>query len=713
MKHSSKYLQKNFTNFQRINRSEPHLKSDSIETDQRPDWNKRPPLIPNFDTQINYSDLASIKELRGKHDLLGFREALAFHDGSNNPDEKESDNAIDVRPIKKYMTQDQKTLEVLEKVIKNSGQSRSEQEFLLECLTKLPKKADESHEVIIDDINNYPEFQRQILEKGQNNDLISVGGPAAVDTTVFALTIPGIKEKIGNAIFITDSLLDSNIWHSAWQNHARHGNALNADESLSGHKILSKFLERYFFGSSLEEILKPDYLKIDLDLAKVNMRRLVIYLGNELNWAKQTILESIGMETEHDVSRQVSSLSTDLLHLLEKQTNRELTGNTGKSKAESISIHTCFTDHEIEEAIVENKKIYKGAGIISKRLTQEEIEEIYGENPNIKAAFKYLGDTHTKPTYHKQIEEVVRSKNGLWQENKLVTHILTDLDKNNKPKFVGLIIKDRKTEKSSFIKGGYLHFTGGYKVNFKFGQGIDQSIKNRLKDYFGVQNPLPNKIDTATGCSITAILKQNERTRKIIAKYKTLPQFATTNSHWTMVAHDDEHIIMRITGGGNIASREYMSSYFQNIMANTRRIFGDSLISIVSTYGCPRAVNAKNITETAKIADNFFITYGKGGTGNTKRHAEAISILTKLGFEKEVIDHLNQHVNEEGQKLGDLASILLKKQEWHGLFHDMTNRTGNRLGYDDKNEPPPSFSPGDTKKLYGDRNEDLWYNMFI
>ena len=98
---------------------------------------------------------------------------------------------------------------------------------------------------------------------------------------------------------------------------------------------------------------------------------------------------------------------------------------------------------------------------------------------------------------------------------------------------------------------------------------------------------------------------------------------------------------MRITGGGNIDSEEYNPSYFLNVIANTRRIFGDDLVGILSTYGCPRSINSKNTTEFAKIAYGGIISYGKGGTGNTKRHVEATIGLAMLGFKKEVVDFFN------------------------------------------------------------------------
>ena len=78
-------------------------------------------------------------------------------------------------------------------------------------------------------------------------------------------------------------------------------------------------------------------------------------------------------------------------------------------------------------------------------------------------------------------------------------------------------------------------------------------------------------------------------------------------------------MLVRATAGGNTGSEEYMPSYFLNLCANTRRVFGEAFVGIVSSYGCSRAVNYKNSTQFADVADGLVISYGKGGTGNTKR----------------------------------------------------------------------------------------------
>ena len=98
-------------------------------------------------------------------------------------------------------------------------------------------------------------------------------------------------------------------------------------------------------------------------------------------------------------------------------------------------------------------------------------------------------------------------------------------------------------------------------------------------------------------------------------------------------------------------------------------------------------VNLKNSTEFSKIAGGAIISYGKGGTGNTKRHIEAAFGLMMLGFEEEVVDHFNKFTTKRGKPVGDDLLECYKIADKIGFFHDNIKRTSQRMGYDD------SFSP--------------------
>ena len=79
--------------------------------------------------------------------------------------------------------------------------------------------------------------------------MISVGGPAAEDQTVMAAVISKIRERLDDIIYLTRDYKESNVNHSAKQSHARHGNALNADESFDWSRSIAKNYYAFFIGN--------------------------------------------------------------------------------------------------------------------------------------------------------------------------------------------------------------------------------------------------------------------------------------------------------------------------------------------------------------------------------------------------------------------------------------------------------------------------------
>ena len=149
-----------------------------------------------------------------------------------------------------------------------------------------------------------------------------------------------------------------------------------------------------------------------------------------------------------------------------------------------------------------------------------------------------------------------------------------------------------------------------------------------------------------------------------------------------MLAHNDLYILMRITGGGNTGCEDYNPAYFLNLIANTERIFGhEALVGIISTYGCPRSINARNSTEFFKAA-NVLISYGKGGTGNTKRHAEAAIGLLELGFNKSVLDFFERHSSLTAKKMVETIRFIHVTSKRMGFMIERDAHFNRRLGYD-------------------------------
>ncbi len=590
------------------------------------------------------------------------------------------------RSMKGMFTSDPRTIDIVRKVLRSANYREKEGlSFFEEKIFSQPRHViNERGSVVIavSDIGDFPEHKRKYEAKKEGSAMLCVGGPAAEDQTVLASIIPEIRKGLGEIIYLTRDYKESNINHAAKQSHARHGNALNADQSLSGHSLLPIILMRNLIGITPEEAIAPDFIKIDVPFT-INPAKLRIYFGNELNWMKQVHKRREGKLTEHDINRMESLLSQEIIRVLERETGVQISGGIERAITDSSSVHVAFTERNAREIERENEEFTR-VGIMAEKLTPEELEFFFGNAP-IHSAWKYPGDTHLKFNTHEMNEELAKSGGVRWLDGEEVTRILLTRDDIGNAKVAGVV-----TKKSEFFYADKLHFTGGFKAEYVFDRNSDarfqgsflRNLANRVEDLFHLQQPLSNGITTSTGVSINAVFKKSDRMKKLIERYGSTGEIAVTNSHWTTIAQNDEYVVVRITGGGNTGSEEYNPAYFLNTIANTRRIFGDDLVGILSTYGCPRAVNARNSTEFARIAEGAIVSYGKGGTGNTKRHAEAVTGLMLLGFEEEVVEYFNQFQSRDGLPMGsEIAKIHQHLQEVE-FIHDNRERTNRRMGYD-------------------------------
>ncbi len=558
-------------------------------------------------------------ELKRKTDLSSFAEMVDAH--AELIDQK--------KLVKGMVSKDAETLRIAQNII--SKQSHDLSYVLKEQTNQINELA--SIKVEIDSIKNFPDHFESYKRDKEKDVMICVGGPSAEDQALIASLIPQIKNRLDKIIYVTRSYAESNLASSAKQYHIRHANALNANDHLTGRAIIRSVVKRAIFGVTKNEMLSPNFLKIDVS-GIFSSRNLPIYLGNELNSIIQKIREFRGKLTEHDINRIGAFLGGEFFEILEKEIGEEISGRKdSKGINHPSAIHVTFDEKGSCETQKESE-LLKKINIPFCELNSEQIENFFGQKNEIYKAFGYPSDTHVKFCSH-EINKNFAIKNGVnWIEGLQVNKILFDYHDNRLPKMAGII-----DQNGHFIYANKLHFSGGYRVEYVYAN----SSKNVLR----------NKMTISTGVSVNAIFR----------KRQNFGEISVTNSHWTKIAEDENYALARITGGGNTGSEQYNPAYFINLMANSRRIFGDDLIGVFSTYGCSRAINAKNSTQWAELGDGCIVSYGKGGTGNTKRHFEALKALHKLGFAKEINDFCNQIRSSRGGFLGDRLNEIIALSE--------------------------------------------------
>ncbi len=617
------------------------------------------------------------ENLFGKHDKQSMRDFVIAHESSLRTGKK----------MKGMSTSDEETRQIVREVFSSRTSSatitdKKTTNFFASKILNQPAlsiRETGSVEVLISDLSDFPGFKQKYEAKLGEDVMMCVGGPAAEDQIVMASIIEKIRSRL---IYITRDYLESNSNHSAKQSNVR---AVDGDYSLQRHNLLPIMLMRQLIGVILKDVLEPDYKKIDVEFT-INPKKLRIYFGNELNWLQKKYQKLKGELTEDDVNRIESVLSQQILIVLEEQTGVKISGGLARSIEDSSSIHITFNNRGDKHVAVEHEDLQK-VGIVAEKLSPEKRELFFGRNKHINEAFEYRGDSHILFDAHQTNRELAEARGATWIDGEEVARILVTKNKDGDAEIAGVATSDGKYHYCT-----KLHFTGGYKVKYKFDPDSQErfegsflrNLMNKIEDVFGFQQPLSNEITTATGISVNMIFRNSPRLKRIIERYGSTGELAVTNSHWTMIAHNDDYIVVRATGGGNTGSEEYQPSYFLNLLANTRRIFGDDPIGILSTYGCPRAVNAKNSTEFARFAEGGIIGYGKGGTGNTKRHIEAAFGLIMLGFEEQVVEYFNQFKGKQDSSgLGDEILESYKMAQKVGFVHDNVGKTNRRMGYDD------------------------------
>lgn len=589
------------------------------------------------------------------------------------------EEALNRCDMKGMFTVDLKTIETVKKILEGN----KSQKFLEEIILNPPDYSavkTGSRKIKIADIADYPQYHSQYLANRNQKIILSIGGPAACDQAVLASLIPAIRHRLDGIIYLTKNYAESNVNHSAKQSHARDGSALNANESLTGHALLRIFMMRKIFGIKPQDVLKAHYTKIDVKFT-LNFKKLGVYFGNELNWLKQKLKRHNDQLNEHDINRLESVLSQEIMRVIEKEGGVEIDGG-GKNP---LALHLTFAK-EAEEEMKHDIAEFGRVKIIPQKFSQEEVKKIFGCNTEITGVYAFHGDSYMKAEDHQNNRNFAEKKSVQWIEGEEVDRIFLIRGEDKKAKIAGV-----RTKNGKFQYCSKLHASCGYMVDYNFDKNSPSRFKstskiknflNKAEDFFSFEKPLTSKITTTTGVSINAVFKKTFTIKKMIETFGSIMPIAITNSHWTLIAENDDYVLMRITGGGNTGSEKYNPAYFLNIIANTKRIFGeDALIGILSTYGCPRALNALNSTEFDMIAEGAIISYGKGGTGNTKRHFEAATALMMLGFGEEIVEYFNQFKNREGEPLGDDIKKIYEITKGTKFFHDSRKRTNRRMGY--------------------------------
>jgi len=97
---------------------------------------------------------------------------------------------------------------------------------------------------------------------------------------------------------------------------------------------------------------------------------------------------------------------------------------------------------------------------------------------------------------------------------------------------------------------------------------------------------------------------------------------------------DGEHLLVKLTSGGNIGLPVYSRSYAIRALAGLLRVVqpdsGLTYLGTVCAWPCVRGINGPNNGQVVRLADNAAIRFGEGGTGMSKMGSNAQTLLDMI-----------------------------------------------------------------------------------
>ena len=482
------------------------------------------------------------------------------------------------------------------------------------------------------------------------NVSIYAGGPgsmvgAAIDSVTSSNSSSPPSGKCGvvkpsKVIFVTQSFQQSNASSSGYNFHLRCSNALNADPTVRGHRILYHFIRRKIISRDklLGEARKLPYLKVDLSLKSILsdtnhcLRTVRVLSGGLWHTLRNVVVDKVNpMHTDWVRNRAYSQNSVPVLRYLESsasqlgvssatETKPSLLVGTESDSATPKAIYVAFDKEGAKHAEKHNTSVLKTSQIKSRALTDTELVQVMGgDKGQIYKAYVYPGEGQITADMNLVLCDIVEKSGHSWQEGVIIESVFVD-SKGVR----GVEFCDTATGKVWYQPCSSAVLSLGYTCSYEFEQPQKnllgspmRRIVSSLQRKVGILKPAPGTI-TAAGCSGYFLVKGR------------MPIIEGHISHWTEVAYSAEKDITlaKLTGGGNIGSERVLATYVLNNLEHLRSLFGDRLISILSMDSCPRAINSQNDVQFHQVAPGLAISLGLGGTGMTKSGANgALSYL--------------------------------------------------------------------------------------
>ena len=275
-----------------------------------------------------------------------------------------------------------------------------------------------------------------------------------------------------------------------------------------------------------------------------------------------------------------------------------------------VALHVTFSDHASREQEVENRLLASVSGTKHRELRAAEITRLFGQHwPASMRAWAYAQDGRVSPSWQRVLGKVLKQKGQRWTPGVRVRQVLVDTGG-----VAGVELQH--------VASGQRQFQPCRAAVLSLGYGVQY-------EYEGAQpwwpvTPFTGPVEEtmmASGFSGYALIRGR------------IPIVGTRNSHWTELATDGEHSIVKCTGGGAVGTRDIPPSFGLNNIAHLRTMLGPRYLGMLEVGPCSRAINGRNDVRLTRVWPGLLVSSAQGGTGITKMGALARAYLALVTHE--------------------------------------------------------------------------------
>ncbi len=477
--------------------------------------------------------------------------------------------------------------------------------------------------------------KQSVLSGDKNPKAIFCGGPAAKIAATLACLNNNKNLKV---LFLIDGAEQSNESSSASYEHINHANALNAEYDNTSFGILPSVLKRALFGEKNPAVaLNTDYKKVDLWPNSIVIKDIYIYAYYTVHGIIQWAKKKLHIINAHDKSRMASKKSTQVLNYIERKTGIALKLSSIKSRAIILN----YTKKEHIESIKDDKYMRRSINLTSKKLTKQEISEYYSLQTcrHISSADIFHENNCIVHGFDRVIKKTIINNGGDYQDRIKIKEIFFEASRDDTvgtvPVVVGILAEEMNNKENNkrFIPVDYLGLSLGYNADYTFSKksndaGLLGKFLNKVINY---NRPVPYQT-IATGVSCQVLFKITDKN-----KFDKLPHSGLKQTHFVEMGSDNEHLLVKLTAGGNISNKKYSRSYALSALSNMMRVLtpecGLEYIDVVSAWPCSRGINGSNNGVIVRLGENMALRYAEGSTGMSKMGSNGQTILDMLGID--------------------------------------------------------------------------------